>query len=262
MGGLFMAACTGSQGPAGQAPSESELEALVEHAVEDALEGGHVSAESIATGGRLYDKWWNEADQPKPDTDHPLWALQSTNTRSIASTWRCKECHGWDYKGAGGAYSSGSHYTGFPGVIKAGATMSKEELMGVLQGSTDYRHDFSGVLDAHNLEALADFLSSGLINDTMYIDYATAELKSPDASHGKVLYEATCAACHGSDGKQILIDGELSVGEVARDEPTVELLHKIRVGQPGTAMPSAFVNGWSMQDVVDTLGYIKTLGAE
>ncbi len=262
---LLTAACTGGQGPqgpAGPAPSESELEILVEHAVDDFLEGGHAPAEYISTGGKLYDKWWKEADLPEPDTDHPLWALQSTNTRSISATWRCKECHGWDYKGRGGAYSSGSHYTGFPGVINAGATMSKEELIGVLQGSTDYRHDFSSILGAEALEELANFLSEGLINDALYIDYATAEPISPDRSHGKLLFDGTCAACHGSDGKQILIDGSLGVGDVARDEPTVEILHKIRFGQPGTEMPSAFVNGWSIQDVVDTLGYIKTLGAE
>ncbi len=263
---LFVAAgCAGAQGPAGpagKAPSGSELEALAENAVEDFLSGGHAPAEYVSAGGRLYDKWWKEAGLSEPDTDHPLWALQSTNSRSGSATWRCKECHGWDYKGAGGAYSSGSHFTGFPGVIKTGATMSKEELMGILQGSTDYRHDFSSILGSEAIEELANFLSEGLINDALYIDYATAELISPDTSHGKVLFDGTCAACHGSDGKQILIDGELSVGDVARDEPTVEILHKIRFGQPGTEMPSAFVNGWSIQDAADVLGYIKALGAD
>ncbi|KKL08926.1 hypothetical protein LCGC14_2570990, partial [marine sediment metagenome] len=209
--------------------------------------------------GRLYDKWWSEADLPTPETDHPLWALQSTNTRSLSSTWRCKECHGWDYKGAGGAYSSGSHYTGFPDVIQAGATMSKEELVGVLQGSTDYRHDFSSVMGATDLEDLANFLSEGLINDTPYVDYAIGELASPNTSHGKELYAGTCTACHGGDGRQILFDGTLGIGSIARDEPTVEILHKLRSGQPGTSMPSAIVNGWSIQDSVDVLGYIKTL---
>ncbi len=97
------------------------------------------------------------------------------------------------------------------------------------------------------------------INDTPYVDYAIGELASPNTSHGKVLYEGTCTACHGSDGRQILFDGTLGVGGIARDEPTVEILHKIRSGQPGTSMPSAIVNGWSIQDSVDVLGYIKTL---
>jgi len=38
----------------------------------------------------------------------PLWATQSSNTRSGKDTWRCKECHGWDYMGVDGAYGSGS----------------------------------------------------------------------------------------------------------------------------------------------------------
>jgi thiosulfate dehydrogenase len=207
----------------------------------------------------LYDNWWKEEKLADPTGDHPLWAIQSTNARSGSSTWRCKECHGWDYKGKGGAYSSGSHYTGFPCVITAGATMSKEELMGVMQGSTDYRYDFSTVMGEHELEHLVDFLSEGLINDTMYIDYATAEPLSPNASNGAALYAGTCVMCHGADGKQILIDGELSIGDVARDEPAVEILHKIRVGQPGTLMPSAFVNGWSVQDAADVLAHIMAL---
>ncbi len=37
------------------------------------------------------------------------------------------------------------------------------------------------------------------------------------------------------------------------------MLYKIRVGQPGAPMPSALVNGWSIQDVLDVLAYIMTL---
>ena len=68
-------------------------------------------------GGSLYDKWWAVAGVDAPTEDHPRWASQTTNTRSGADTWRCKECHGWDYKGEQGAYGSGSHMTGFPGVF-------------------------------------------------------------------------------------------------------------------------------------------------
>src|SRR3990172_1061139 len=74
-------------------------------------------------GGLLYDEWWvviaeDEAEAHMaegPATDHPLWKTQTTNTRTGADTWRCKECHGWDYKGVDGAYGSGSHQTGFKG---------------------------------------------------------------------------------------------------------------------------------------------------
>ncbi|MGE5123820.1 MAG: hypothetical protein ACM3H7_04830, partial [Acidobacteriaceae bacterium] len=80
-------------------------------------EGEPTSSSSASRGGRLYDNWWVEAGVDEPTSDQPLWASQTTNTRSGSDTWRCKECHGWDYKGADGAYGSGSHMTGFPGVF-------------------------------------------------------------------------------------------------------------------------------------------------
>ena len=257
---------TGAQGPkgdtgsAGPAPSEEELE----HLVADVISGGHVSDESIAAGGRLYNKWWAEAGVDAPTADHPLMALQTTNARTGADSQRCKECHGWDYKGKGGAYSSGSHFTGFPGVIEAGATMSKAELLDVLMGSTDYRHDFSDVLSVENLTDLANFLSEGLINDTLYIDYNASgkPVLNPDLMNGATLFASTCALCHGADGKQILIDGELSIGWIANNEPTVEILHIIRTGFPGTEMPSSLVNGWSIKDAADVLAHVQTLPTE
>jgi len=72
----------------------------------------------IVKGGKLYDKWWKVNGGTEPTTDfNPVWASQTTNTRSGADTWRCKECHGWDYVGNLGRYSSGSHFTGFAGVF-------------------------------------------------------------------------------------------------------------------------------------------------
>src|SRR3989304_10438538 len=70
-----------------------------------------------ARGGQLYDEWWAVLGTEAPAADQPLWATQTTNTRSGGDTWRCKECHGWDYKGKDGAYGSGSHLTGFFGVM-------------------------------------------------------------------------------------------------------------------------------------------------
>ena len=247
----------GDPGPQGASPSESEIE----HLVQDALVGEHANVESVARGGRLYDKWWTETGAEAPTEDHPLWELQTTNSRGGDATWRCKECHAWDYKGSGGTYSSGSHFTGFPGVVQAGATLSKSELLDALQGSTDYRHDFSSVLADEDLDDLANFLGAGLINDTQYFDYNTPGIPplNPDLSNGKTLFSGTCTTCHADDGKQIVIAGEFGIGDIARNEPTVEILHKIRSGQPGTEMPSAIVNGWSVQYQIDVLGYVRSL---
>jgi len=63
----------------------------------------------VSRGGQLYDEWWKVTGAEAPTSSHPVWATQSTNTRTGEDTWRCKECHGWDYLGAEGAYGSGSH---------------------------------------------------------------------------------------------------------------------------------------------------------
>ena len=215
--------------------------------------------ESIARGGAMYDKWWAVADgATEPTEDQALWATQSSNTRSGKDTWRCKECHGWDYEGADGAYASGSHYTGFPGVLSAGDSNTAAELLAILKGGNNADHDFSSVLSDADLEDLANFINEGLVDHAPLIDYAAKAPIGADLANGESLYAATCAVCHGSDG--ILIDFHEGTGVtgVANDNPW-ETLHKIRFGNPGTGMPQTYLLDWSLQDQVDVLGYAQTL---
>ncbi|MBI4307341.1 MAG: collagen-like protein, partial [Chloroflexi bacterium] len=158
----------GDVGPQGPAPSEAQLLVLAAQVVQ----GPKAAVADIAHGGRLYDKWWKEdPGATEPTGNQALWALQTTNTRTGPDTYRCKECHGWDYKGKGGAYSKGSHLTGFVGVQNASMAISKAQILDSLKGATDYRHDFSKVLSAKALSDLAAFLSEGLVNQTLSIDY-------------------------------------------------------------------------------------------
>ncbi len=248
----------GDTGPQGPAPSEAQLLALTNQVVQ----GTKASAEDIAHGGRLYDKWWtDDPGAAAPTGNHALWSLQTTNARTGTATYQCKECHGWDYKGKAGAYGKGSHLTGFVGVQHASMAMSKAQLLDILKGATDYRHDFSKVLSAKALSDLAAFLSEGLVNDTQYIDYATKKPIGGDATRGKTRYDSTCATCHGADGKQLNFGSATApeyVGTLAADNPW-EFVHKVRAGQPGTTMPSAIVSGWKIQDVLDALAYSQTL---
>ena len=40
----------------------------------------------------------------------------NSNSKTGASTHRCKSCHGWDYKGKNGDYSKGKYMTGINGI--------------------------------------------------------------------------------------------------------------------------------------------------
>jgi len=217
---------------------------------------------SVSRGGRLYDNWWTEAGLDEPTGDMPMWARQDSNTRTGADTWRCKECHGWDYRGAEGAYDSGSHFTGFPGVFDA-QTKPFDELMALLTGDVDPEHDFS-VVGESEFTDLVSFLQAGLIDLTPLVDAETKAAVGGDAGHGEELYASSCAACHGADGSALNFGSEDEpeyVGTLAADNPW-EFIHKVRVGQPGVAMPAAVDSGWSSQDLVDLLSYAQTLPTE
>lgn len=216
--------------------------------------------ESIAKGGRLYDSWWDENKIVAPAGNQPLWSSQSTNTRTGTTTWRCKECHGWDYKGKDGAYGSGSHKTGFPGVFEAGSSKAAADLAAAINGTANPQHDFSAIGEA-SVGSLVDFLKNGLLDMSKYIDYASKKPIGADNARGQALYGSDCSSCHGADGRTLNFGSSEQpeyVGTIAVDNPW-EFLHKVWYGQPGSNMPSALVVGWSVQDVVDVLGYAQTL---
>lgn len=248
---LVAAACAGPAEPQGSPePQGPPGEAAEEHKDDSA---------SIAKGGALYDKWWKiDAGATEPSEDNPLWALQSSNTRSLSTTWRCKECHGWDYQGKDGAYSKGSHFTGFPNILAAASTKTEAQLLAIMKGGNNSQHDFSAVMSEQAIDDLVHFLSEGLVDDTIYIDYSTKKVTGANLASGKQLYDGACAACHGADGRMMPIEETESVASLANGNPW-EILHKIRFGQPGTAMPSGVKMGWSTQDAVDVLGYAQTL---
>lgn len=81
-------------------------------------------------------------------------------------TFRCKECHGWDYIGKDGRYSKGSHYTGIDGIYDA-RTKTPKELFDILT-DTASGHGIKGLSASHeNIWALVKFLQEGLIDPDM-----------------------------------------------------------------------------------------------
>ena len=121
-------------------------------------------------------------------------------------------------------------------------------------------------LSDEELESLATFVRTGLVDTAKWIDEAGAFKGDP--GRGPKLYvqglggKKSCAACHGPDGLQAPLlsnpDYEDFVGKVAKKNPW-EFLHKVRFGQPGTKMPAAVNGTATMQDIVDLGAYAQRL---
>lgn len=210
----------------------------------------------IRHGALLYDKWYKIKDI-EVTGNHPLYPAEGK--KAGADTWRCKECHGWDYIGKDGRYQKGSHYTGIKGVYDA-RTKTPEELFRALT-TQNKAHDFSAYLTDGDIWAFVKFLREGLID--------MREVLSPEGTakgnvdNGKMLFGKYCATCHGSDGNKDDFedskDGIQGIGWLAQDNPQ-ETLHKIRWGHPGSKMPSALTDyKLSDADTVDILTYSQSL---
>jgi thiosulfate dehydrogenase len=212
-------------------------------------------------GGALYDKWWTVANVEPPKDDHPLWATrpdQQTNGRKGATTWRCKECHGWDYKGVDGAYGGGSHRTGVGGILKA-SKLPSEKIFDIIAVKHGYLK--SGMREKYLWDLVA-FVRHGLIDTAGYLD-ADKRFKGR-VEEGKKHYtkgtltEAGCAKCHGSDGLKEVVPGfDEFPPKMARKNPW-ELMHKIRFGHPGSTMPNYGLQ-IRFQNLKDLGAYIQSL---
>ncbi len=211
---------------------------------------------TISRGGQIYDNWYSALEADKPEQTHP--SYPSAGKQKGATTWRCKECHGWDYKGKDGAYSKGSHFTGIPG-IRDWVGRNPADIVPVLRNDT---HKYSESLISDTaVEKLALFVTRGQIDMDQYIDRGTKKARG-DAARGARFYQTICAICHGFDGRDINFKDEPKIeyiGTVAQDNPW-ETLHKIRNGQPG--VPMAAMTALSPQDQVDILAYSQSLPAK
>ena len=206
------------------------------------------SIPSISRGGMLYDRWYQVIDAPKPESTHPAWP--KSNSKTGASTHRCKSCHGWDYKGKNGDYSTGKYMTGIKG-IESYIGKEKKEIISIL---TNELHGFGDKMSTDDLNDLALFVSKGQVDFTKFIDPETNLVKIGNVEKGKEYFETVCAKCHGKDGK--LIEDMAPLGKLAHKNPW-EVLHKIINGQPGKKMPS--LRAFDQDVVADIMSYIQTL---
>jgi thiosulfate dehydrogenase len=203
---------------------------------------------AMARGGRLYDKFFAENKTAKPEVDHDSYPNKGGKYGKDAS-WRCKECHGWDYKGKDGAYASGGHATGIKGINGAAG----KDVAAIVTIMKDAKHGYSDKqLSAQDLHDLALFVSKGQVDTAKYIDATTKKAKG-NAAKGEAYFNTLCAGCHGVDGKKI--KDAPSIGSLA-DNP-YEMLHKVMNGQPSEAMPA--LRALDPQISVDIVSYLPQL---
>ncbi|HCQ65229.1 MAG TPA: hypothetical protein DIU07_08750 [Rhodobacteraceae bacterium] len=208
----------------------------------------------LSSGGRIYDNWWNALDRDPPETTHP--SYPEASKKSGATTWRCKECHGWDYRGADGIYSSGSHYTGIPGIY--GAIGGNETAIATLLRGPDHGYT-EDMINDEELARLAAFVSRGQVDISRYVNLETREIIWGDLNRGRAIFQSTCAACHGFDGRAYDWgegDEHAYVGTEAAAAPD-EVIGKILNGHPGVAMIN--LRAFGPDAAHDVLSYVATL---
>jgi mono/diheme cytochrome c family protein len=255
---------------------------------------GGITPRDLAHGGRLYDNSFAETSTTPTTQVNPLYTeLVVGGTATAEDSWRCKTCHGWDYKGgegdAGGATGAppifGNRFAmqaEVDGVDMAVASAFDYLKRGWRKG-TEYRHAFGvqtngqpytagspALADSH-LRALAEFVVTGIIDTDPYVLNGAGQKRAAGSYDlGRNLYNAPTptgggcadATCHGPDGNKLnfATPPEVEyVGTVAMENPW-EALHKIRFGDPhGPQMPSTLVNNLTVQDAVNILTYAQTL---
>lgn len=205
----------------------------------------------IAYGGKIYDKWFKVVGAPKPQDTHMSWPASNIKKKGNA-THRCKSCHGWDYMGKDGAYSSGSYQTGIKG-LRAFDGGDPATVIAAMKNTT---HGYDGKMADGDMMALATFVTQGQVDMDKYIDRASKKAMG-DAAKGKDYYGTLCINCHGVEGK---LPKEMPpLGKLSNKNPW-EVMHKVLNGQPGEGMPG--LRALPMSITADVNAYLQTLPKE
>lgn len=219
---------------------------------------GYVIAD-IKHGAQLYDNW-PRVKEIKFNRNHPLYP--TGGRREAVTTWRCKECHGWDYQGKNGRYGKDNIYkTGIMGIYDA-RNMGPEDLFFAITNETK-NHNFKEFirLSVFDIWSLVKFIREGFIDINTVVN--TEGMVNGNPEKGGILYARHCVECHGTDGNKISFrearEGVHGIGWEANADPQ-ETLHKIRWGHPGSEMPSMIKDeNLSDRQTIDILSFCQTL---
>lgn len=241
-----------------------------------------ITAETSDTqiGGRLYDKFYSEATftgtfDPATDKITDNAGTEVPNPRIVGGeshNYRCKECHGYDYKGALGFNGPDRAdrtraFLASSDLLAATTTLTRDQIIDkiALGGTGDNMPMYGAIMSAANIAAIADHLvqlragTKAGPDDVLEL-LATTNTNSGgkfhavktggDTTNGDTLIGNKCAACHGANGTQEPLDGgEYSLGSMVRAMPA-EGYHKALNGNPGTYMTSQYT---AFQDILDVL---------
>lgn len=226
-------------------------------------------------GGRLYDKFWaSETDFASPSDP----SINLSDITEFSNFYRCKQCHAWDQKARFASYIDRGPKTTRPDVSITTLTgVKSEEIRQVfdeikhsggadvdpartadgtnpLLGGNDMA-DYGKILTDAQIWDLVKFLREGALDTDQLYDVVTTGTypsgsrefinvgKDGDAAAGATFYNANCASCHGSNGRDddsgnvIAINADIgrSMGEFAREKP-YEMQHKAIHGNLGSSM--------------------------
>ena len=205
--------------------------------------------QQLSVGARLYVNWQAATFRAPITKRHPLW--KGSPAVAPGETWRCVNCHGWDYRGTGGVGGDLGKIVGAPGLRHlAGRPVSE-----VTTALSFMGHDFRGEMPDLARVALARFVSAGQqeINDLIERYLEGGGQWQDGAWH----FSTVCRVCHGRDGMQMhndLAAKPISVGAIASTSPW-RFLHAVRFGHQD-GMPSFVL--LSDQALLDTLRYAST----
>lgn len=231
------------------APHDPEAQDIVHGSPANPSEGW-----LLAAGGRIYDKWWEALDRKKPEGTHP--SYPSAGKKTGADTWRCKECHGWDYMGKDGVYSKGSHFTGIKG-INGAQGKPVEDIMKLLR---DEQHAYTpAMINDDELKRLAIFVSRGQVDMSKFIDLKTRKIIAGDQEKGREIFQTVCATCHGYDGRLLDWGSDEEPGYVGTEAADVpdEVMNKILNAHPGVQMVN--LRAFPIENAINVLSYAATL---
>lgn len=210
----------------------------------------------LAAGGRIYDDWASALDREGIETTNPAYPVAANAEQTGYGTWRCKECHGWDYLGKDGIYSKGGHFTGIAGIN--GAIGKPVDQIAVMLRDANHPYTVEMISDEEMLRVAA-FVSRGQVDMRSFLDMDTRTVNKGNVNRGREIFQTTCAACHGFDGRAMDwgSDGNHNyVGTEAVEVPD-EVMHKILNAHTGVQMIN--LRAFPLEYAIDVIAYAATL---